>query len=57
MIEEAVMTSSYAVVIIISSDGHYWDMADLPISPLNQSNGSILNDNNVIITWSNSGIV
>ena len=45
------MTSSYFVAINISSGSHYRDIADLPLSPLIQSNGSILNDNDVVQQW------
>ena len=50
-IKEAVMMSFYFVAIIILSGCHYRDIAGLPLSPLNQSNDSILIDNDIVQQW------
>ena len=45
--EENVMRSSSFVSVIISSDSHYGPIMTSSMQPLNQSNGSILGDNDV----------
>ena len=45
------MTSSCFVAVIILSGGHYRDITSLPTLPLNQSNCSILIDNDVVQQW------